>query len=177
MVNRREFLKWSLAGGAALVGPASWARGVSPAERRLQFYNTHTGERLVATYWAEGQFQAGELAAIDWLLRDHRSGDVLAIDRRLFDVLHALQQRTGARGTYEVISGYRSPATNNRLRRAGNGVARDSLHTHGRAIDIRLAGVGLADLRKAALGLRAGGVGYYPSSNFLHLDTGRVRTW
>jgi len=176
MVSRREFLKWSLAGGAALAGARSWAQS-QLAERSLKFYNTHTGEQLAATYWADGQYQTGELTAIDRLLRDHRSGDVLAIDRRLFDVLYALQQRTGARGTYEVISGYRSPATNDLLRRHGGGVARDSLHTHGQAIDIRLTGVALADLRRAALGLHAGGVGNYPSSNFIHLDTGRVRVW
>ena len=176
MVSRREFLRWSLAGGAALAGAQSWAQSL-PAERSLKFYNTHTGEQLAATYWADGQYLSGELAAIDCLLRDHRSGDVLAIDRRLFDILYALQQRTGARGTYEVISGYRSPATNDLLRRHGDGVARDSLHTHGQAIDIRLTGVALADLHRAALGLRAGGVGYYSNSNFIHLDTGRVRAW
>jgi uncharacterized protein YcbK (DUF882 family) len=177
MLNRREFLKWSLAGGAALVGVPSWARGMPAAERSLEFYNTHTGEQLTATYWADGQYQAGELAAFDRLLRDYRSGDVAVMDPRLFDILYALQQRTGARGTYEVISGYRSPATNAWLRRHSDGVARNSLHTHGRAIDVRLTGIELADLRRAALGLRAGGVGYYPKSDFIHLDTGRVRTW
>ena len=177
MLNRREFLRWSLAGAAALTTTASWARSVAPAERRLNFYNTHTGEQLTASYWADGQYQNGELASIDWLLRDHRSGEVQVIDRRLFDILYTLQQRAGVRGPFEVISGYRSPATNQRLRREGNGVAKDSLHTHGQAIDIRLAGVALADLRRAALGLRAGGVGYYPASNFIHLDTGRVRAW
>jgi uncharacterized protein YcbK (DUF882 family) len=176
MLNRRDFLKWSLAGGAVLASARSWAQS-QPAERRLKLYNTHTGEQLVATYWADGQYQDGELVAIDRLLRDHRSGDVFTIDRRLYDILYALQQRIDARGTYEVISGYRSPATNNMLRRHGNGVARDSLHIHGQAIDVRLTGVALADLRHAALGLRAGGVGNYPSSNFIHLDTGRVRTW
>jgi len=176
ILHRRDFLKWSLAGGAALASARSWAQS-QPAERRLELYNTHTGEQLTATYWAEGQYLAGELAAFDRLLRDHRSGDVFAIDRRLFDILYTLQQRTGARGPYEVISGYRSPATNNLLRRHGDGIARDSLHTHGQAIDIRLSGVALPDLRRAALGLRAGGVGNYSASNFIHLDTGRVRTW
>ena len=176
MLNRREFLRWSLAGAAVLAAPASWAQPM-PAERRLRFYNTHTGERLTASYWADGQYQSAELAAIDWLLRDHRNGEVQAVDRRLFDILYALQQRSGVRGTYEVISGYRSPATNRELRRASSGVAKDSLHTRGQAIDVRLPGIALADLRQAALGLRAGGVGYYPASDFIHLDTGRVRTW
>jgi len=177
MVNRREFLKWSLAGGAVLIGAPSWARSMPAAERSLKFYNLHTGEQLTATYWAEGQYQSGEIDGIDRLLRDYRSGDVAAIDRRLFDILYVLQQRTGVRGAYNVISGYRSPATNAWLRRHSNGVAKDSLHTHARAIDIRLNGIALADLRRAALDLRAGGVGYYPKSDFIHLDTGRVRTW
>lgn len=177
MLNRRQFIKWSLAGGAVLAGAPVWARSASPAERRLKFYNTHTGEQLTATYWAEGRYQDTELAAIDRLLRDHRSGEVQAIDRSLFDVLYTLQQQNGARGAFEVISGYRSPVTNDRLRLAGNGVAKDSLHTHGRAVDIRLTGVALPDLHRAALDLRAGGVGYYPASNFIHLDTGRVRAW
>lgn len=176
MLNRREFLKWSLA-GAALASMPAWARIESPADRRLQLYNTHTGEQLTATYWADGEYQDGEIAAIDRVLRDFRSGDVFAIDRRLFDVLHALQQKTAARGPFEVISGYRSPATNDLLRRTSSGVAKDSLHTHGRAIDIRLPGLALAELRRAALDLRAGGVGYYPASNFVHVDTGRVRRW
>lgn len=177
MLNRRDFLKWSLASGTTLLGSTSWARTALPAERRLQLYNTHTGEQLTATYWAEGQYQTQELAAIDRLLRDHRSGEVQPMDRRLFDILYRLQLQAGGRGAYEVISGYRSPATNRQLRRTGNGVAKDSLHTHARAIDIRLTGIRLADLRQAALGLRAGGVGYYPSSNFIHIDTGRVRNW
>jgi uncharacterized protein YcbK (DUF882 family) len=177
MLNRRDFLKWSLAGGTALLGNVSWARSMLSAERPLKFYNTHTGEQLTASYWAEGHYQTEEIAAIDRLLRDHRSGEVRPMDRRLFDILYSLQLQTGGRGTYEVISGYRSPATNRQLRRAGNGVAKDSLHTHARAIDIRLTGIRLADLRQAALGLRAGGVGYYPSSNFVHIDTGRVRSW
>lgn len=177
MSNRREFLRWSLAGGIALASTPLWARSESPAERQLILSNIHTGEQLRATYWAEGDYQDSELAALNRLLRDHRSGEVQAIDRRLFDILYQLQQRTGARGTYEVISGYRSPATNNALRRPGSGVARDSLHLRGQAIDVRLSGLALADLRRAALGLRSGGVGYYPRSDFIHLDTGRVRAW
>lgn len=176
MWSRREFLKWSLASGVALATVPARARPAA-VERQLSFYNTHTGERLTATYWAEGEYQAGELAAIDRLLRDHRSGDVAAIDRRLFDVLYDVQQLTGARGGFQVISGYRSPATNAKLRRHGGGVAKDSLHTHARAIDVRLTGIALPDLQRAAIQLGAGGVGYYPASDFVHLDTGRVRRW
>jgi uncharacterized protein YcbK (DUF882 family) len=175
--SRRDFLKWSLAGGLMLAAPLSRARSSLPPERDLKFYNTHTGEQLRATYWADGQFQESELAALNHLLRDYRNGEVRAIDPQLFDILYRLQQRTGVTGTYEVISGYRSPATNALLHRASSGVARNSLHTHGQAIDVRLGGIALADLRRAALEMRAGGVGYYPHSDFIHLDTGRVRYW
>jgi len=177
MLSRRHFLKYSLSLGVGVVSAPVFARLVPPGERTLAFYNTHTGERLRATFWAEGQYVPDELAAIDRLLRDHRSGDVAPIDRALFDMLHALGRRLGKNGEIHVISGYRSPATNAMLRRNGGGVARGSLHTRGKAIDIRLPGVALSDLRHAALTLRAGGVGYYPQSDFIHLDTGRVRRW
>lgn len=151
--------------------------GAASSERVLGFYNTHTGERVRATYWADGSYVASELAAVDRLLRDHRSGEATAIDRRLFDILYALQTATAARGDFHVISGYRSPATNAALRSRSSGVAKGSLHTHGKAIDIRLPGREMKDVHQAALKLRAGGVGYYPRDNFLHLDTGRFRTW
>jgi uncharacterized protein YcbK (DUF882 family) len=178
MSNRRQFLKFSLGIGAAL-GVAPVLARVAPAagERRLALYNTHTGESLKATYWAEGEYQASEIAALDRLLRDHRSGDVAAMDRRLFDLLHDLQRVTGRSGAFQIISGYRSPATNARLRRDGRGVAENSLHTRAQAIDIRLGGLDLTDLHRAALSLRRGGVGLYPRSNFIHVDTGRVRAW
>lgn len=177
MWSRREFLRRAAAGALALAAVPAAARAASAGERRLSLYSTHTGERLTATYWADGDYQASELAALDRLLRDHRSGEVAALDRRLFDVLYDLQRLTGGRGPFAVISGYRSPATNAQLRRDGRGVATDSLHTRARAIDVRLTGVALPDLHRAALALRAGGVGYYPASDFVHLDTGRVRAW
>jgi uncharacterized protein YcbK (DUF882 family) len=177
-LNRRSFLKLSCGVSAGLVATPLLA-SVAPRldERALAFYNTHTGERVTTTYWADGEYLATELTAINRVLRDHRSGQVHAIDQRLFDILFDLQRVTGARGEFHVISGYRSPASNAALRRHSNGVAKASLHTLGKAIDIRLPGYDLNDLRRAALSLRAGGVGYYPASEFIHLDTGRVRTW
>jgi len=166
--------------GAGLVAAPALARVALPpatGERVLSFYNTHTGEHTRATYWADGEYVASELATLDRLLRDFRSGEVAAMDRRLFDILYDLQQLTAASGTFQVISGYRSPATNAQLRRHSDGVAQNSLHTRGQAIDIRLAGVELRDLHRAALSLRAGGVGYYAGSGFIHVDTGRVRAW
>jgi uncharacterized protein YcbK (DUF882 family) len=176
MSTRRNFLKLSLALGASLAGAPVLARA-TPRERALTLYNTHTGEHLRATYWAEGEYVAAELSALNRLLRDHRSGTVHPIDRELFEMLHALEGLTGARGEFHVISGYRSPQTNAMLRAHSDGVAKSSLHTRGSAIDIRLPGTGLRDLHRAALQLRAGGVGYYPGSDFIHLDTGRVRAW
>jgi uncharacterized protein YcbK (DUF882 family) len=168
------------AAGALAVAPllalARPARATSSA-RALAFEHTHTGERLALTY-AEGDMYVPEaLQAIDHFLRDFRNGATHPIDPVLLDALHALTRVTGSGRPFEVISGYRSPATNDGLRERGHGVASNSLHLAGRAIDIRLRGVTLADLRDAALALHAGGVGYYPASDFVHVDTGRVRRW
>lgn len=178
MINKRNFLKFTAVTLAtSLTSPALLARNLSPRERELQFYNLHTGEALKAKYWVDGDFVDSELSAINHLLRDHRSGDVAAIDRQLLHTLYELQQKVEKSGPFHVISGYRSPKTNSRLRQSGGGVAKRSLHMRGKAIDIRLPGVDLAQLRRAALKIRAGGVGYYPKSNFIHLDTGRQRFW
>lgn len=147
------------------------------APRTLAFRHTHTGEQLSIAYAAGDEYFQAALARVSWLLRDFRNGEARPIDVLLLDQLHALVAVTGSRTPFEVISGYRSPATNEALRRRGGGVALHSLHLEGRAIDIRLADVSLADLRDAAISLRAGGVGFYPQSEFVHVDTGRVRRW
>ncbi|MGA0610863.1 DUF882 domain-containing protein [Caldimonas sp. KR1-144] len=147
------------------------------APRELAFSHLHTGERLRVTYFDAGSYVDDALAAVNRLLRDFRSGEVGTIDPRLLDVLHALALGSGTRAPFEVISGYRCRATNEALRRRSDGVASTSLHMSGQAIDIRLADVPLATLRNKALALRAGGVGYYPASDFVHVDTGRVRAW
>jgi uncharacterized protein YcbK (DUF882 family) len=181
MTTRRDFLK--LAAGSAIMtmAPAAFARTIllepKEGERILRFQNIHTGEKLSATYWADGNYIADEIAAIDHVLRDHRSKEVMAMDRNLYDLLYTLQQQVEKPGTFQVISGYRSPKSNAKLRGASKGVAKRSLHMRGKAIDIRLPGVELKHLRQAALNMRAGGVGYYPKSNFIHVDTGRPRFW
>jgi uncharacterized protein YcbK (DUF882 family) len=146
-------------------------------KRTLAFCHTHTGERQRITYWHNGVYLKEELEALNYLLRDHRTGEVASIDTTLFDLLYALQLEIGHGGDYEIISAYRSPKTNEMLRSKSRGVAKRSLHMQGRAIDVRLCGCDLGHLRKRAIALRAGGVGFYPKSDFIHLDTGRVRYW
>jgi uncharacterized protein YcbK (DUF882 family) len=152
--------------------PAAWAA----APRSISLYHTHTGERLNVVYFDQGEYVGEALAELNRMLRDFRTGDVCAIDARLFDTLHALNLACGS-GRYEVISGFRSLHTNAMLRSRSDGVASNSLHTSGRAIDVRLAGRDTRRLRDAALALGGGGVGFYPGSDFVHLDTGRPRTW
>lgn len=146
-------------------------------ERALAFRHTHTGERLEIAYFARGEYLPAALGRIDRLLRDFRTGETRPIDLRLLDTLNALCAVCGG-GVFEIISGYRSTKTNAMLRQAGGGgVAAHSLHLEGRAIDVRLPGYSTARLRDTAIALGRGGVGYYPKSDFVHLDTGRVRNW
>jgi uncharacterized protein YcbK (DUF882 family) len=151
---------------------------VTPSAKRvLAFYHTHTGERAEITYWRDGEYLAENLQAINRLLRDHRTGEQTEMDRALLDTLYALQLSLGEPGEFEIISAYRSPKTNEMLRHKSGGVAKRSLHMQGKAIDIRVCSCDLAKLHKTAISLKAGGVGYYPKSNFIHVDTGRVRYW
>ena len=149
----------------------------SLATRALSFTHTHTGERLAVEYFSSGRYLADALSTVNHFLRDFRTGDVHEIDPQLLDLLHRLASTTDTARPFQVISGYRSPVTNEMLRHHSEGVAAGSLHMKGQAIDIRLADVPLAKLRAAALDARTGGVGYYPASDFVHVDTGRVRHW
>lgn len=188
-IGAGALLNGALAGGgaAALFGaasatprgaPAAAATQMAPAEvRLLSFVNTHTGDTFADAYWEAGDYVPDAMAAIKHVMRDHRSGDVHDIDPQLLDQLHQLKGLVETSAPYQIISGYRSPATNAALRARSNGVASRSLHMDGRAIDVRVAGVALPRLRDAALSMAAGGVGYYAASDFIHLDTGRVRRW
>jgi uncharacterized protein YcbK (DUF882 family) len=177
MLNRRRFLQYAVAASVSVCAtPAAFGR-VGGTERTLRLYNTHTGERVRATYWADGDYVTEGLTVVNQVLRDFRTGDVFPIDPALLDLLHALQAQTGVDNDFHVISGYRSPGTNALLRVRSTGVAEHSLHMDGKAIDIRLPGVALGDLRRAAMALRRGGVGYYPQSDFVHVDTGPIRHW
>ena len=178
---RRLFLRRSVqlaVVGAA--GPLAAQRALAsrPDARSLALDHTHTGEQLALVYAVGEQYVSDALSTLNHFLRDHYSGDVGVIDPQLFDLLHGVKTRLGARQSFQVISGYRCPTTNATLRATrGGGVATHSLHMDGKAIDIRLPGVPLGELRDAALSLRAGGVGYYPHEQFVHVDTGRVRSW
>jgi uncharacterized protein YcbK (DUF882 family) len=174
--SRRSFLG-GLASFSALALAAPAAARPTAEERVLAFFNTHTSERLTLPYFADGAYLSGSLSRLETFLRDHRTGEQHPIDPTLFDLLHELRQATSAKCPFQVISCYRSAATNAILRADGGGVARGSLHLQGRAIDIRLGDVSSAVLRDAARELRQGGVGYYRQSDFVHVDTGRVRTW
>ncbi|MFA7429648.1 MAG: DUF882 domain-containing protein [Rhodospirillaceae bacterium] len=156
---------------------ASPPRPMAEAARALQFHNLHTGEALHATYWERGRYRPDALGEINYLLRDHRTGDVGTMAPALLDLLHRLHRVMRSHEPFEVISGYRSPKTNAALAARSGGVATDSLHMRGMAIDVRLPGRALRDLHMAALNLKGGGVGYYRKSNFIHLDVGAVRRW
>jgi uncharacterized protein YcbK (DUF882 family) len=184
--NRRSFLGFGAAATASALLPGRAQAEVRTAakaarrERVLSFFNTHTGERLRTAYCCDGAYQPEALAQINHILRDFRQNEVKPIDPQLLDLLHELGGTLETDQPFHVISGYRSPSTNSLLRERGGGhtgVASRSLHMVGKAIDIRLPGVRLDNLRGAARSLKLGGVGYYPSSNFVHVDTGRVRYW
>lgn len=179
--SRRKFLHYS-AGVASLgIGAAHASTfSVSDAQARsLSFKHTHTNENVSLVYARNDEYLPQALTRLNHFLRDHYTGDVGNIDPTLFDVLHRITEELSIGGQpFHVISGYRCPATNNRLRaNGGGGVAKRSLHMQGKAIDIRLPGVPLAHLRDAAMSLKAGGVGYYSRDQFVHIDTGKVRHW
>lgn len=176
--SRRGFLR-SMGGvcGAAASLVAAPVLGAASGSHCLSFVHTHTGETLRAVYFQDGCYQADCLAQVDHLLRDFRTGEVHPIDPRLLDILYQLQLRADRDAPYEVISGYRSPATNAMLHRRSEGVALHSMHLEGRAIDVRLSGYSTESLARHARALARGGVGYYASSDFVHVDTGRVRYW
>lgn len=167
------------AGVALPLAPRAFASVPSmPVERALALDHLHTGEKLSLVYAVGRDYVPEALSGLNMLLRDHYSGAVGLMDPQLFDLLHRLREVLGTQQPFEVISGYRAPATNAALQATrGGGVATRSLHMDGRAIDVRISGVALDDLRDAALSLQGGGVGHYARDGFVHLDTGRVRSW
>ena len=145
--------------------------------RTLRFFHTHTGQSLEVTYYRDGLYLLEPMEDLRNFLADWRNGEKKEIDPKLMDILWKIQQVSGNANTYEVISAYRSPGTNRYLRSKSNGVAQNSQHIHGKAIDIRLRGLDTEKLRDVALELRLGGVGFYAKNDFVHVDTARVRRW
>jgi uncharacterized protein YcbK (DUF882 family) len=174
--TRRDVLIGGFAAVAANVVRPAFAQAVAGA-RSLAFENLHTGEKLHVEYWNGGTYVPDALGAVNRILRDFRSGEVFPIEPTLLDLLDTLRAKLDTASAIQVISGYRSPVTNAKLHEASSGVAANSLHMRGMAIDIRIGGRALPTVRAAALSLHAGGVGYYPRSEFVHVDVGRVRTW
>jgi uncharacterized protein YcbK (DUF882 family) len=176
-LSRRHFLGLCAGGASGLVLRPAWASIQAPGPRGLSFRNLHTGEKLSLTYWEDGGYVKDALTAVNRVLRDHRTGEVHRIDPGLLDLLYRIRTRLDTDRPFEVISGYRSPKTNEMLRKASSGVAKRSLHTQGKAIDVRVPGRELRQLHRVALSLKGGGVGLYTKSSFVHVDTGRVRSW
>ena len=179
-LSRRSFVKvGTMAVAAAILPRAVFGSGASMpvAEKSLAFYNTHTAEKLKSVYWAEGKYLPDSLREINHILRDPRNNEVHDIDTRLLDLLFTIRQEIDTSQPFHVISGYRSADTNAFLRAHSTGVAENSLHIVGKAIDIRSPGRDLRSLQKVAIALKGGGVGYYPKSDFVHVDIGRVRYW
>lgn len=178
-ISRRRFLLGlGAAAGAAVLAPRlGLASTRAGPDGPLTFVHTHTGELLSLDWRGSALVLPGEMARVETFLRDFRTGDRHAIDPALLDQLQALRLATRSRAPFQVVSGYRSPATNDALRTGRGGQARHSLHMEGRAIDVRLADVPSDVLRDAAIDLGRGGVGYYRESDFVHVDTGRRRTW
>ena len=179
---RRRFLQVFAMSSVATLGFSKIAAATTSKRdyllpRELNFNNLHTGEKLSLTYFEKGQYITEALKEIDYLLRDHRSDDVHSIDPNLLNFLYKLQSTLETKKPIDIISAYRSPATNHALRSKSGGVAKKSKHMLGRAIDIRIEKVTSKTIRDAAISLRQGGVGYYSKSDFIHLDTGNFRHW
>lgn len=173
-VHRRRLLQF---GAGAIAAGLPAAAAATTGARSLSLLNLHTGEALSATYWEAGAYVPDALHALDRVLRDHRTGEVHSMAPGLFDLLTTLRGKLETGATIQVISGYRSPVTNATLHARSDGVATHSLHMEGKAMDLRIAGVDLARLRDAAWSMQRGGVGFYPASQFVHVDVGRVRRW
>lgn len=181
--SRRRFLhsmaNLALASAAFSIAPSALAALPSQTgARSLSFMHTHTREKLRIVYAVGDKYVPEALRKLNYLLRDHHSGQIGRMDPKVFDLLFGLKQTLGTDAPFQIISGFRCPSTNAKLRRkGGGGVAKRSLHMEGKALDIRLADVSLTDLRDAAKASRKGGVGFYPRDGFVHVDTGAVRSW
>lgn len=179
-VSRRGFLTLGLLAVTTAIFPrkalAALNSLIAP-ERSLSLFNSHTGEEFKSVYWVQGQYIPEALNEINHIMRDYRTGDVKTIDPKLLDLLSTLNNKLETKDSFHIISGYRSPKTNALLRTKSKKVVKNSLHLYGKAVDIRLPGHSIETIRRAAVDLKGGGVGYYPRSQFVHVDIGRIRYW
>ena len=175
--RRKLLLCGGAAAGLALLPGSALASLSTSRPRVLTLSNMHTGETLKTEFFNGKSYDRDELARLNHFFRDYRANQIKSIDPRLFDQIYRLQAMLETRRPVQLISGYRTLATNNMLREHSSGVAKHSYHTLGQAMDFHIEGITLSNVRKAALKMRAGGVGYYPRSNFVHIDTGPVRHW
>jgi uncharacterized protein YcbK (DUF882 family) len=177
-LTRRNLFSFCALGTAGLIIGKPEVSEAALGDRTLTLYNTHTGEWLKnMVYWSRGRYLLSSLQDMSILMRDHRNDEVHRVDPRLCDIIYRSQRVLGASGTVHIVSGYRSPQSNALLAKNTTGVAKNSYHLRGQAIDIFMPGTELKDLHKAGTWLKQGGVGYYPSSGFVHLDSGPVRKW
>lgn len=181
MIHRREILGMGLGAFLASVIPLVPARVAMAAGdygvRRVSFRHAHTNETFSGVYRAGDKYLPEAFERINYVLRDFRTNQIFPMDPHAVDIISAVQARTKTGRPLDVLSGYRCPKTNNMLRHETSGVAKNSFHMYGQAIDFRMPEYNTGKLRKIAIGMHAGGVGYYPRSNFVHVDTGTVRTW
>jgi uncharacterized protein YcbK (DUF882 family) len=174
-MNRRQLLKFGILASLIYFTPLE---ALAYEERSISVYNTHTGDVLKKiVYWEQGTYIPEALNIINYTLRDHRTEEVHKIDPKLVDLMAELSRKIGTRHPFEIVSGYRSLETNNKLLKTSNKVAKNSYHIKGKAVDLYLPNIPLKKLHQAAISMRKGGVGYYPKSGFIHIDTGRVRRW
>jgi uncharacterized protein YcbK (DUF882 family) len=175
--SRRHFLFFTAAAGTTLVVRPDTSSAAESATRIIALHSRWSSENFVGPFFERGAYLSDALAEIDHLFRDRHNNEIAHIDVRVLDLLHAFKQRTGYRSSFEVVCGYRSAATNRKLRKRNRNVAKESRHIVGQAVDVRFYGLSVAEARQIALDMKAGGVGYYPKQNFIHLDVGPVRSW
>lgn len=179
-ITRRQLLKLGIFTSLLNMCPFSSYASIHdsmPQEKMLSFYNIHTGERLTSVYWSGGEYINEALFDINYIMRDYRTNEIKQIDMRLLDLLYDIQGDLNTQEGFHIISGYRSLKTNNMLLMNNHAVVKNSMHILGKAVDIRVPSKDLSALMKVAMNQRGGGVGYYPESNFVHIDVGTIRYW
>jgi uncharacterized protein YcbK (DUF882 family) len=179
-MNRRGFIRFVVFSGLASLSPGPVFGAICDCvapERALSLYNPNTKESFDTVYWSNGRYVQEALTEINYIMRDRRTGEIKPIDISLLDLLYAIGMKLKTQEPFHIISGYRNRKTNQLLCNCGKGAAKNSFHIQGKAADIRLPGCRLSSLRRVAFNLRAGGVGYYPRSRFVHVDVGPIRYW